>query len=84
MNAKEHSFRSDLWPSLRVVDPVEDPEALEGSAVEGLYAALYTGHAALSSLIHRQKKRNTSLSLMRQACRVFLAKAIYHQRGEVT
>jgi hypothetical protein len=30
------------------------------------------------------KKSNTSLSLMRQACRVFLAKRIYHQRGEVT
>jgi len=31
-----------------VVDPVEDPEALEGSAVEGLYAALHTGRGALS------------------------------------
>jgi len=44
-----------LWLLLRapgsvlsVVDPVEDPEALEGSAVEGLYAALYTGRGALT------------------------------------
>ena len=28
----------DFWLSLRVSDPVEDPEALEGSVVEGLYA----------------------------------------------
>jgi len=28
----------DYWLSLRVVDPVGDPEALEGSLVEGLYA----------------------------------------------
>ena len=34
---------------LSVVEPVEDPEALEGSAVEGLYAILFTGYGDLSS-----------------------------------
>jgi hypothetical protein len=54
---------TDCWLSLRapgfmlpVVDPVEDPEALEGSAVEGLYAALFPGHGALS-LFGSEKRR---------------------------
>jgi hypothetical protein len=41
---------TDYWLSLRVVDLVEDPEALEGSVVEGpmLHAGYYVQNGALS------------------------------------
>jgi hypothetical protein len=60
MNAKEHSFRSDLWPSLRVVDPVEDPESLDVAldrevlerALEGSLPAVSLSNPSKGSMLY--------------------------------